>query len=118
MDEFFNILNSAHKSINFTIEKENNDELALFDVQIKRKKKFAVEKENFYRMLFQFPIKLQFKEKSKFNQNFVSCAHKICSPELLISEINHMKLLLNKNSYLQELVNKTINLHLKKKLIE
>ena len=37
MDEFFNILNNAHDSINFTIEKENNDELAFLDVQIKRK---------------------------------------------------------------------------------
>ena len=34
MDKFFNILNNAHDSINFTIEKENNDELAFLDVQI------------------------------------------------------------------------------------
>ena len=28
MGEFFNILNNAHDSISFTIEKVNNDELA------------------------------------------------------------------------------------------
>ena len=28
MDKFFNVLNNAHEAINFTIEKENNDELA------------------------------------------------------------------------------------------
>ena len=37
MDQFFNALNNAHGSINFTIEKENNDELAFLDVQVKRK---------------------------------------------------------------------------------
>ena len=32
MDEFFNVLNNAHEAINFTIEKEKNDELAFLDV--------------------------------------------------------------------------------------
>ena len=40
-------------------------------------------------------------------------AHRICSPELLSNEIKQIKLLLNKNGYPQELVNKTIQLHLK-----
>ena len=48
MDKFFNIMNSAHDSINFTIEKENNDELAFLDVQTKRKENrffnFGVQK--------------------------------------------------------------------------
>ena len=75
IDEFLNILNNAHDSINFTTENENNDELAFLDAQIKRKLKifkFGVQKENFYMMSFKFSIKLQFKEKSKFNKNFVS----------------------------------------------
>ena len=37
MDEFFNGLNNAHEAINFTIEKEKNDELAFLDVLVKRK---------------------------------------------------------------------------------
>ena len=40
MEEFFcfvNVLNNAHDSINFTIEKENNDELAFLDVKVKQK---------------------------------------------------------------------------------
>ena len=36
MDEFFNILNNAHNSISFTMEKENNNELVFLDVQVKR----------------------------------------------------------------------------------
>ena len=40
-------------------------------------------------------------------------AYKICSRELFVSEINQIKLILNKNGYPQELSNKTINLHLK-----
>ena len=34
MDEFFNVLNNAHEAINFTIEKEKNDELAFLDVLV------------------------------------------------------------------------------------
>ena len=37
MNEFFYILNNAHDSISFTIEKENNNEFAFLDVQIIRK---------------------------------------------------------------------------------
>ena len=40
-------------------------------------------------------------------------AHIICSPELLSNEMKQIKLILNKNGYPQELVNKTIKLHLK-----
>ena len=36
MNEFFNILNTAHNSISFTMEKENNNEFAFLDVQVKR----------------------------------------------------------------------------------
>ena len=34
MDEFYNVVNNAHKPINFT--KEKNDELSFLDVQVKR----------------------------------------------------------------------------------
>ena len=37
IDEFFNVLNNAHEAINFTIEKEKNEELAFLDVLVKRK---------------------------------------------------------------------------------
>ena len=40
-------------------------------------------------------------------------AHRICSPELLSNEVKQIKLLLNKNRYPQDLVNKTKKLHLK-----
>ena len=36
MDEFFNVLNNAHEAINFTIEKEKNNELAFLEVQVKQ----------------------------------------------------------------------------------
>ena len=36
MDEFFNISNNDNNSINFTMEKENTNELAFLDVQVKR----------------------------------------------------------------------------------
>ena len=37
IDEFFNVLNNAHEAINFTIEKEKNNELAFLEVQVKQK---------------------------------------------------------------------------------
>ena len=36
MDEFFNISNDANEAINFTIEKEKNNELAFLEVQVKQ----------------------------------------------------------------------------------
>ena len=36
MDETFNILNNAHNSISFTMEKEHNNEVDFLDVQVKR----------------------------------------------------------------------------------
>ena len=50
--------------------------------------------------------------KKKVNLIRILChrAQKICSQELLISKIKQIKLLLNKNGYPQELVNKTIHL--------
>ena len=48
MKEFLNVLINANDSINFTIEKENNDEFEFLDVQVKRKNKkifnFGVQK--------------------------------------------------------------------------
>ena len=38
-------------------------------------------------------------------------AYKICLRELFNNEINQIKLILSKNGYPQELLNKTINLH-------
>ena len=54
-------MNNAYEAINFTIEKGNIDELAFLDVQVlgnKNRFNFCVEKENFYRMLIKFLIKL------------------------------------------------------------
>ena len=71
MDKLFNILNNAHDSINFTIEKENNGELAFLDVQIKRKENrfltYGVQKKNFYRMLF-----INHKRKLKKKLNYLA----------------------------------------------
>ena len=39
MDKFLNVLNNAHEAINFTIEKENNDELAFQMFKLNEKKK-------------------------------------------------------------------------------
>ena len=38
IDEIFSVFNKTHSSITFTIEKENNDELAFLDVLVKRQK--------------------------------------------------------------------------------
>ena len=47
-------------------------------------------------------------------RTFCHRAHKTCSRELFADGINQIKLILYKNAYPQELVNKVINLHLKK----
>ena len=117
MDKFFNILNNAHDSINFTIEKENNGELAFLDVQIKRKENrfltSVYRKKTFTGCYLNFQSNCSLKRKVNLIRTLCHRAHKICSPELLLSEIKQIKTLLNKNGYPQELVNKTIHLHVK-----
>ena len=53
------------------------------------------------------------KRKTNLIRTLCHRAHKICSRELFADEIKQIKLILNKNGYPQELVNKIINLHLK-----
>ena len=64
-------------------------------------------------MLIKFSINCSLKRKVNLIRALCHRAHRICSPELLLNEINQIKLILNKNGYPQELVNKTIKLHLK-----
>ena len=58
MDEFINILFNAHNSISFTMEKENNNELAFLDVQVKQEENrfltSVYRKKNLFRLLFEF----------------------------------------------------------------
>ena len=117
MDKFFNVLNNAHKAIYFTIEKEKNDELAFLDVLIKRKENrfltTVYRKKTFTGCYLNFQSSCSLKRKINLIRTLCHRAHRICSPELLLNEIKQIKLLLNKNGYPQELVNKTIQLHLK-----
>ena len=53
------------------------------------------------------------KRKTDLIRSLCHQAYRICSRELFVNEINQIKLILNKNGYPQELVNKTTNLHVK-----
>ena len=64
-------------------------------------------------MLIKFSINCSLKRKVNLFRTLCHHAHRICSLELLSNEMKEIILLLNKNSYPQELVNKTIKLHLK-----
>ena len=67
----------------------------------------------FQRLYKKFLIQLQFKEKSKLDQNFVYCAHKVQFLELFSRKNYQIKLLLNKNGYLQDIITKSIKLYIK-----
>ena len=87
MDEFFNVLNNAHEAINFTIEKEKNDELAFLDVLIKRKENrfltTVYRKKTFTGCYLNFKSNYSLKRKVKLIRTLCHCAHRVCSPELL-----------------------------------
>ena len=116
MDEVFNILNNAHTSISFTIKKNNNG-IAFLDVQIKREENrfltSVYRKKTFTGCYLNFQSNCSLKRKVNLIRTLCHRAHKICSPELLLSEIKQIKLLLNKNENPQDLVNKTIHPNLK-----
>ena len=117
IDELFCILNKTHLSITFTSEKENNNELAFFDVLIKRLKNIFLtsvyRKKNFTGNYLKFHSLYSMKKETNLISTFCHRAHKICSKELFADEINQIKLILNKNGYPQQLVYIIINLHLR-----
>ena len=71
------------------------------------------KKKTFTGCYLNFQSNCSFKGKVNLIRTLCHRAHKNCFPELLISEMKHIKLLLNKSCYPQELVNKTINLYFK-----
>ena len=104
MEDFFNVLNNAHEAINFTKEKENNDELAFLDVQVKRKENIILtsvyRKKTFTGCYLKFQSNCSLKRKINLIRTLCHRAHRICSQELLSNEIKQIKLLLlNKNGY-------------------
>ena len=117
VDDLFSDLNKAHPSIKFTLEKENNNELPFLDVLVKRQnQKFLTSvfrKKTFTGNYLNFHSFCGIKRKTNLIRTLCHRAHKICSEELFGEEIKKVKLILNKNGYPQELVNKTIELHLK-----
>ena len=110
------MLNKTHSSIKFTSEKENKDELAFLDVLVKRHKNqfltTVYRKKTFTGNYLNFHSFCSMKRKTNLIRTLCHRAHKICSRELFDEEIKQIKLILNKNGYPQELVNKIINLHL------
>ena len=110
-------MNNVYEAINFTIEKDKNDELSFLDVQVKRKKNTfftsVYRKKTFIGCYLNFQSNCSLKRKINLIRTLCHHAHIICSPELLSNEMKQIKLLLIKNGYPQELVNKTIQLHLK-----
>ena len=82
MDEFFNVLNNAHEAINFTIEKEKNDELAFLDVLIKRKENrfltTVYRKKTFTGCYLNFQSSCSLKRKIILIRNLYHRTHRIC----------------------------------------
>ena len=94
-----------------------NNELAFLDVLIKRhNNRFLTtvfRKKTFTGNYLNFQSNCSMKRKTNLIRTLCHRAHKICSPELFDSEVSQIKVLLNKNGYPQELVNRTITNHLK-----
>ena len=118
IDELFSVFNKTNSSITFTSEKEKNDELAFLDVLVRRHKNHFLtsvyRKKTFTGNYINFHSFCSIKRKTNLIRTLCHQAYNICSKELFVDVIyQKQKLILNKKVYPQELVNKTINLHLK-----
>ena len=102
MVEFFNILNNAHNSISFKMEKENNNELAFLDVQIKRDESgfltSVYRKKHFTGCYLNSQSNYSLKRKVNLIRTLCHRGNDFF-PRLALSEIKEIKLLLNKNGY-------------------
>ena len=110
------MINETHDAIDFTSEKENNNEISYLDVLVKRRgDKFVTtvfRKETFSGNYLNFQSHCSLKRKINLIRTLCHRAHLICSPEFFEDEIEYIKTLLYKNGYPPELVSRVIKSHL------
>ena len=95
------------------VENEIDNELAFLDILVKsQNNRFLTSvfrKKTFTGNYIMFQPICSMKMKVNLIRTLWHRAHRICSPELFSNEISQIKVLLNKNGYPQEFINKTIN---------
>ena len=121
-NQFQKFLNSRHKNMNFSLEKEKNGCLSFLDVKI-------TKDETFITSLYKKPtfsgIYLNFKSHvpETYKKGLIFCLlfriHSICSNwQLIHEEICKLKCILLKNKYPSSFINSCINIFLSKLFTE
>ena len=120
--QFQKFLNSRHKSMNFTLEKEENACLPFLDVKVTKSDTFVT---SLYKKPTFSGIYLNFKSHvpETYKKGLIFCLlfrlHSICSNWTLIhDEICKLKCILLKNKYPLEFINACIHTFLSKLFIE
>ena len=103
LDDFLEHLNTQNDAIKFTMEKENERELAFLDVKIKRETNsfsFKIHRKSTHSDLYlQWNSNHSTTSKMSVVRSLVDRAFRICSPEYLEEELNHINRVLKKNGF-------------------
>ena len=114
----YQIFNSIHPNLNFTKEEENERKLPFLDVLITKTSngiETTVYKKHFQDYIPNGTAILQPKYKRNLINNLLQRAHQICSSfTLLHKEFNQISLVLEKNGYPKNFLNKHINRFMEK----
>ena len=82
INKIFCVFNKTHLSITFTLEKENNDELAFLDVLVKQHQNqfltSVYRKQTFTENYLNFHLFCSMKRKKNFIRTICHRAYKIC----------------------------------------
>ena len=114
-EDIFQKLNSLHKKISFTKEVEENNQLPFLDILIiKDKTSFLTNvyrKTTFTGQYLHYQSFCSKKRKVNLIKTLYHRAYRICSKELLHSEVERIKEILIKNGYPPDLIKRVIKSH-------
>ena len=108
--QFLQYFNSRHNNIKFTIEFEENGEIPLLDIPVKRFHDFHLPKETSTGLYSKWDSFTPHKYKVNLTRTFIHCCFRICSsPTLLQFTLSDLRKLLLQNGYPQGIINYNIN---------
>ena len=120
-DAILKFLNEQHKTIKFTMEKEVNNKINFLDITIKRKRDLTIEtstyrKPTFTGVMLNWNSLTSIKYKTGLIRCLLDRSFKICSSERQKDiEMEQLRILLLKNNYPKQIIEKEFNKFLEKK---
>ncbi|CAL8069407.1 unnamed protein product [Calicophoron daubneyi] len=112
-DEILTKLNQAHNAINFTMEKETENQIPFLDALLLRQSDGSIRRKVYRKptwtdQYINFHSFVPLRRKRNLVRNLAFRARKICSPEMLSEELQFLRELLLKNGYPEKFISRNL----------